>query len=90
MPTYEIKNITTGEVSTVTLRISEYEQLMAGGEHTRHFSVNSTPGFTYSVGDLAGHLGKKHPGFVEVIDSIKQRHPNNRIDSQLTGVIPKR
>lgn len=66
MPTYNMKNKETGEVTTMILSLSEREALLATGEWTQELS---TPNFVSSTG---GTLSKTSGDWRDLLKKIKK------------------
>jgi len=77
MPSYEVKNKVTGEVSDVFLRISDYDEYMKDNpDMERHYSKAPE---ILSGSNLSS--GPKATGaFKEVISNIKSSHAINSIE----------
>jgi len=65
MPTYTMKNNTTGEIKEMTLSLSERESLIQSGEYTQQLS---TPSF---VSARHGTLRQAGDGWKEVLSRVK-------------------
>lgn len=74
MPTYEFRNIETGEVTEHIMRIAEREQFLLDNPHL-HQTITSAPAF---AGD---HITiKKDTGFKEVLQRIHEKTPGSQLD----------
>jgi hypothetical protein len=74
MPTYEFRNIETGEVTEHIMRISEREQFIQDNPHLQQ-TITSAPAF---AGD---HITiKKDTGFKEVLQRIHSLTPGSQLD----------
>ena len=74
MPTYEFRNIETGEVTEHIMRISEREQFIKDNPHLQQ-TITSAPAF---AGD---HITiKKDTGFKEVLQRIHEKTPGSQLD----------
>jgi hypothetical protein len=67
MPTYELKNVTTGEIKEMFLSISEMEEKIKSGEWITHFS--STPKIVSHHGSI---IGKTSGDWRDVLKKIKK------------------
>jgi len=76
MPTYTLKNEKTGEVYEETLKISEYETLLAENPHiTRVWDVTQ-------LNIISGHGGiKVDDGFKDLLKTIKKGNYGSNIDT---------
>jgi hypothetical protein len=74
MPTYEFRNIETGEVTEHIMRIAEREQFILDNPHLQQ-TITSAPAF---AGD---HITiKKDTGFKEVLQRIHSLTPGSQLD----------
>jgi hypothetical protein len=74
MPTYEFRNIETGEVTEHIMRISEREQFIQDNPHLQQ-TITKAPAF---AGD---HITiKKDTGFKEVLQRIHSLTPGSQLD----------
>lgn len=71
MPTYNMKNINTGEVKEMFLSFAERDELLATGEWKQELA---TPGF---VGDTKGTLKRAGDGWKEVLSRVKKGSSRN-------------
>jgi len=71
MPTYTMKNTTTGEVKEMVLSLSEREQLLQNGEWEQ---LLSTPKLVTSV---HGTLRQAGSGWQEVLNKVKSGSGKN-------------
>ena len=74
MPTYEFRNIETGEVTEHIMRISEREQFIQDNPHLQQ-TITSAPAF---AGDHI--IIKKDTGFKEVLQRIHSLTPGSQLD----------
>ena len=72
MPTYDLKNTSTGEVKEFLVSISKKEEMVASGDWTQvHQSA------TTIVSDVGGLLSKTDDGFKDLLKNIK-KHSGRR------------
>lgn len=71
MPTYTMKNKSTGEVQTMILTLSEREEMLASGEWTQELA---TPGFVSMTG---GTLSKTSGDWKDLLKKIKKGSGKN-------------
>lgn len=75
MPTYTMKNVETGEVTTELMPISAMEERIAGGKFTMSFEgVKNAPAL------VRGNPKPDH-GFREVLRSIKRGNPGSVVNT---------
>ncbi len=74
MPTYEFRNVETGEVTEHIMRISERDQFIKDNPHLQQ-TITKAPAF---AGD---HITiKKDTGFKEVLQRIHEKTPGSQLD----------
>ena len=76
MPTYNIENTETGEITTEFMSWSSLEQLLAENPHLRQ--TLSTPPI---VSGVVSGKNKPDSGFRDILKTIKKRHPKSNINT---------
>lgn len=71
MPTYTMKNIETGEISTMVLSLSEREQLLDSGKYIQQLA---TPQFVTQAG---GTLSRTSSDWKDLLKTIKKGSGRN-------------
>ena len=71
MPSYEFRDTETGELSTVFLKISEYDDYKINNPHLERY--HGTPPKLIAGLDSSG--GKLPEGFKDKLREIKAKHP---------------
>lgn len=66
MPTYNMRNVETGEVSTVTITLAEREQMLASGEWVQELAA---PSFVTMPG---GTLSRTSSDWRDLLKKIKK------------------
>lgn len=78
MPIYQFKNNETGEVTEITLRVSELDQYKKDNPH-----LSTIIGATATVSAVGGL--KTDSGFKEVLSKISEAHPNSELSKKIGG-----
>lgn len=76
MPTYDIKNIKTGEIKTILCKYTELEELLSKGEYEK---MVSTPMIVSAVGSVVGKIDN---GFNDVLQKVKSSHHGSNIETK--------
>jgi len=76
MPTYEFKNIETGEIETHVMSVANYDEFKLLNPHLERF-ISGSPGMSDPV-----RLGVKKPaqGFRDLLKSMKKAHRRSTIN----------
>lgn len=74
MPTYEFRNINTGEITEHVMRISEFDEFKSNNPHLERI-------FTQSPAFAGDHITlKKDTGFKEVLQRIHEKTPGSQLN----------
>lgn len=79
MPFYKFKDINTGEIKEVSMKISEYDQFKLNNPHLERFhDIDSAPGCSDPV-----RLGLVKPadGFRDLLKQIKKNNIGSKINT---------
>ena len=79
MPTYPVKNLTTGETKELSMTMQEYMKWKEENpEWDKNWQAGIGGGGVECVGEWKTRTANKHPGWKHVLDKAAKLAPQNR------------